>query len=338
MPGDIAPLRPNQTALDLMADPRHLKLLRNTIAKGLIDDEFDLFIAVARRLGLDPIRNQIRALVFNAGNKDKRQMVVVTKIEGYRAIAARSGRYRPMDTAPVIEYDEAAKDPQNNPLGIVRAEYRAWLKDETSNVWHPVVGEAYWDEYVPLDNIWEDDPATGKGRIVGKGLKADSPWRRMARVMIAKCAESQALRKGWPEDLSGSYVEEEMARSWAESAPQGAHDALYSASGALIATEVLASAEAADRRAKVEARYGGKDIILWAFQPNAPLDGVPAGQCVERVDQWLRAEGRVAEDVVWFRAVNKAPIAQLWAYSKADGVELTKLLEAAAAELPKKEA
>src|SRR3546814_17853676 len=38
----------------------------------------------------------------------------------------------------------------------------------------------------------------------------------MGRVMIAKCAEAQALRKGWQEDLSGVYAPEEMARAEAE--------------------------------------------------------------------------------------------------------------------------
>lgn len=331
---DVVPFRSNQTAVDLMGDPKHLQLLRRTIAKGLNDGEFDLFVGVARRLGLDPLRNQLRTIIFSANDPEKRSMVIVTKIEGYRAIAARSGQYRPMDSAPVIEYDPDLKS-DTNPHGIVRAEYRAYLRDERGD-WHPVVGEAYWDEYVPLDNVWGEDPDTGKRCVIGKGLKHDSPWRRMGRVMIAKCAESQALRKGWPEDLSGVYAEEEMARAWADAAPEGARDITYSQTGALIATEVLAHAEAIERRAKVEARYGGKDIILWSFQAGAPLDGVPAGQCVERVDQWLRAEGRTSEDVVWFRAVNKVPIGQLWAASKSDGVELTKLLEAAASALPSK--
>jgi hypothetical protein len=56
----------------------------------------------------------------------------------------------------------------------------------------------------------------------------DSPiWKRMADIMLAKCAESVALRKAFPDDISGLYIREEFGEAEspapAESAPQAQH-------------------------------------------------------------------------------------------------------------------
>jgi hypothetical protein len=35
----------------------------------------------------------------------------------------------------------------------------------------------------------------------------------MPFLMLAKCAEAQAIRKGWPEDLSNTFVGEEIEQA-----------------------------------------------------------------------------------------------------------------------------
>ena len=102
-----------------------LALIKQTIAKDCNTDEFNLFIEVCRQTGLNPIRKQIYCAVYSKDKPDKRQMTIITGIDGYRAIANRSGLYRPAgeeDMKWVI--DDSLKSP-TNPDGIVKAIYIA---------------------------------------------------------------------------------------------------------------------------------------------------------------------------------------------------------------------
>ena len=103
-----------------------LALIRRTVAKDSNQDEFDLFIEICKQQGLDPFKKQIFAQVYNKDKPDKRQMVVVTSIDGYRAKAQRCGDYRPAEEETRFESDPAMKDPQSNPMGLMRAVVRVF--------------------------------------------------------------------------------------------------------------------------------------------------------------------------------------------------------------------
>jgi hypothetical protein len=71
--------------------------------------------------------------------------------------------------------------------------------------WFPVTGVARWDEFVPIKAVWVDNQPSDR-----KVLDKSSRWGDMPFLMLAKCAEAQAIRKGWPEDLSNTFVGEEI--------------------------------------------------------------------------------------------------------------------------------
>lgn len=77
-----------------------IDLIKRTVAADCDHTEFDLFMEVARRIGLDPFRKQIYAVVYNKDKPERRKMSIITGIDGYRAVAARSDRYRPDDQPP----------------------------------------------------------------------------------------------------------------------------------------------------------------------------------------------------------------------------------------------
>ena len=56
--------------------------------------------------------------------------------------------------------------------------------------------------------IWVDNEPTDR-----KVLDKSGRWGDMPFLMLAKCAEAQAIRKGWPEDLSNIFVSEEIEQA-----------------------------------------------------------------------------------------------------------------------------
>lgn len=291
----------------LLSAPRHysreqIALIQRTVARGTNGTEFDLFMEMCRRVGLDPFRKQVHCVIYNADKADKRQMVVITGIDGLRAIAARNGNYRPDEEEPTIYQEDELRDPARNPLGIERATVKVWKSDHTGQ-WHPMTGVANWEEYAPFDEEWIDDP-NRPGKRCKSGKSTLDPksnfWHRMPKLMLAKCAEANALRRGWPEDMSGLYVTEEMDGG--------------SASAAI---------EALDQENRMK-RVGGPSHIF-QFEANGALEAVPEGSVADRVIAHLQAA--TAADVAWFAGINKSSLTSFWGRSKADALEIKKVME-----------
>ncbi len=287
--------------------PNHnqIALIRRTIANDCNDAEFDLFMAAARSAGLDPFRKQISPLVFNKSKPDKRRMSIITTIDGLRSIAARSGRYRPDEDEPDFSYEPEEKGP-TNPLGLVRAKVRIHTQDDRG-VWHPVIGVAYWTEFAPITEQWGEGE-DGRRRPTGKmALDTGGNWGRMPRVMLAKCAEAQALRKAFPDDLSGLYEASEFDQ-------------------AKIIDVLPSEAVAIEERDQRLARIGGATGILFQMFPNAPLESVPLGRVFDTIAARVK-EIEAAELLDWFESANRAPLQEFWARAAGDALELKKVIE-----------
>ena len=161
--------------------------LRQTLAPTLTDTELELFALVAQRKGLDPFSGQIMAVKRNS--KGGPRVTYQTGIDGYRSLAARTDQYLGSDDAEYGEDCPCGKAPAGHPLWA-RVVVRRWHPPSGQVI--PQPGRADWHEFVPSD---------------------DFMWREKPRLMLAKCAEAQALRKAFPWVLGDLYIPEEMARA-----------------------------------------------------------------------------------------------------------------------------
>lgn len=309
---------------------RQIKLIRDTVARDCNDDEFRLFVHTAKHLNLDPLRKQIYATIFNK-TRSNRSMSIVVGIDGARKIAAKSGDYRPDQDEPLFVYDEKLKS-KTNPLGIEKVVVNVYKF--AHGAWHPIPGWAYWEEFAPIsfpDRCFEYYDTGEKYGDSGKPVKkrrlrenvteddkvldTSGKWSQMPRLMIAKCAEMQALRRGWPDDLSNVYEQSEVDRHVIDIDP----------------VEVLQEAQKANRLQKI----GGPSILM-CFEVGSPLVGVPVGQLADRALAHIRTIEASAE-LNWFRETNAEAFRHLWAHDKTAGLDLNRAIEERIESLIKRE-
>lgn len=176
-------------------DREQVELLKRTICRGATDDELRLFVQTAERLRLDPFARQIFAVKRKSkeGNAWVEVMSSQVSIDGFRLVAERTNRYAgqlgPFWTEDGKEWLEvwlASKPPAAAKVGVLRHDFK-----------EPVWAVATWEQY--------------KQTKYDGGLT--SMWAKMGPLMLAKCAESLALRRAFPNELSGVYSDAEMAQA-----------------------------------------------------------------------------------------------------------------------------
>lgn len=174
-------IRENQLAFNV----QEVETIKNTVAKDATDSELKLFLYQCKRTGLDPFSRQIYFLKM--GGKASIQ----SSIDGFRLIAERSGKYQgqtiPLFLDKTGKWHEVWTEP-GYPIAAKVGVRRSDFKE-------PLFGIAKWDSYVPMYNG-----------------KVGTMWAKMPDLMLAKVAEALALRKAFPNDLSGIYASEEMTQ------------------------------------------------------------------------------------------------------------------------------
>ena len=73
--------------------PQFVQLVKDTVARSATTEELKLFLYTAARLGLDPLAKQIHFTKRFDSRLGREVLVVIVGIDGYRAIAERSGKY-----------------------------------------------------------------------------------------------------------------------------------------------------------------------------------------------------------------------------------------------------
>ena len=162
---------------------QQLAALRQLGVDANSQGDLAVFFHQAQRSGLDPFKREIYMITRNG------KPTIQTGIDGFYKIADRVSR-------------------------------------KTGGSWG--ISETLW---CGQDGQWADvwlqpgPPAAAKVTLERNGSRftvvaltseymAQGPmWQKMPARMIAKCAEALAIRKAFPEDLSGLYTSEEMAQA-----------------------------------------------------------------------------------------------------------------------------
>lgn len=196
-------------------DAELFKVLSNSLYVGAQEDSIKMVLSYCKAGGLDPMQKPVHIVPMycSTGKKDGKgydikamRDVVMPGIGLYRIQAARSGEF-----AGTSE-PEFGNDVTETLDGVLIT-YPAWCKVTVKRLLsNGVIAEFTAKEF------WKENYATK-----GKDSKApNAMWSKRPYAQINKCAESQALRKAFPE-VGSQPTAEEMEGKEIDITPQQGH-------------------------------------------------------------------------------------------------------------------
>lgn len=196
------------TALTIADDqttftPQQISALRQVGLEEANEGDIALFFHQAKATGLDPFKREIYMIGRNSKKWDPRtrqetwetKWTIQTGIDGFYKIADRATRATG-GTWGIPETLWCGEDGQWTDVWLSRqAPAAAKVTVERNGARFTTVA------------------VTAEYMATGRDGKPSNLWAKMPARMIAKCAEALAIRRAFPDDLSGLYTSEEMAQA-----------------------------------------------------------------------------------------------------------------------------
>jgi phage recombination protein Bet len=178
--------------------PDQIQLIKNTLLKGGTDDQLALFLHHCTKTGLDPLSRQIYAMLREDRKTGQMLMTIQVSIDGFRLVAERTGKYRGQvgpewcgpDGVWQTVWTKTNQPPHAARVGVIKSGFD-----------QPLYAVCHWAEYVQ----------THFDRQQNRQVPS-ATWAKMPTLMLAKVAEALAMRRAFPQELSGLYTPDEMAR------------------------------------------------------------------------------------------------------------------------------
>ena len=224
-------------------------------------EDLAVFFHVVRRTGLDPFARQI--YMVGRWSKQGTKFTIQTGIDGYRLIARRA-----VDrTRETLGYEDTLW------CGTDGKWVDVWLSKEPPAA-AKVTVLRNGSPYSAVALFSEYAQTTKDGSLT-------QMWREKGALMIAKCAEALALRKAFPQDLSGLYTAEEMAQADNDYIPAPAPERVAPVQQRRTSAEKLAAAlpqaePEVDWYAEVDAAGGDFDLIRGIYGRASGMNADPA--------------------------------------------------------------
>lgn len=185
-----------------------LKSIRKEFCDGSTDEQFLVFIENCKRRNLIPgvhVVFQLRTVkVWDSVARTEsfvKKATWITTIQALRLIAQRTGEYAGQGRETFVYLDDSGAPtltshvplPVHGSPALARIPWVAESSVKRKGFEEPMIGIARFNAYAQM-----------------KDGKPTSMWATRGPEQLAKCAEALALRKAFPEELGGLYLEEEL--------------------------------------------------------------------------------------------------------------------------------
>ena len=191
--------------------------LKNSLYPGASDEACELVLAFCRAAGMNPILKPVHIVPMWSSKQQKNVDTIMPGIGMYRINASNSNQYAGLsepEFGPDVTEEFPAEQIEkewNGKKSVVHKKamkltYPKWCKISVRKF----VGDKIV-EFVAKE-FWKENYATA-GR---DSIQPNDMWTSRPYGQLAKCAEAQALRKGFPDRVSSQPTAEEMESKFSD--------------------------------------------------------------------------------------------------------------------------
>ena len=182
------------TNIATINDAGIVSVLQSSLYPGASPESIGMVLAYCKAAGLDPLQKPVHIVPMWDGKARQMRDVVMQGIGLYRIQAARTGEYAGV-TEPEFGPDVTET------IGGAEITYPQWCRVTVKRRCGDHMADFTAREY------WRENYAVKGGQE--KSIAPNAMWMKRPYAQLAKCAESQALRKAFPE-LGAQPTAEEM--------------------------------------------------------------------------------------------------------------------------------